>query len=125
MELIRKIPLNGGSRTQLGSHAQLPCHQDYDGFYDIYGRMSWDKPAPTITSGCINPSKGRYLHPRQHRAITLREAALLQGFPRRYRFNISAGRYPIARLIGNAFPPEFAAHHARRIAAALRETTST
>jgi DNA (cytosine-5)-methyltransferase 1 len=113
MAIIRKIPKDGGSRGELGLDAQLPCHRKCDGFSDIYGRMSWGKPSPTITGGCINPSKGRFLHPEQDRAITLREAALLQGFPRKYKFDISKGRYPAAQMIGNAFPPAFAAHQAR------------
>jgi DNA (cytosine-5)-methyltransferase 1 len=74
--------------------------------------MAWSGPSPTITGGCINPSKGRFLHPTQNRAITLREAALLQGFPRRYKFDTSNGRYPAAQMIGNAFPPAFAQRHA-------------
>lgn len=76
--LIRRIPLDGGSRTDLGPEYQLECHRHTDGFKDIYGRMAWDKVAPTITGGCVNPSKGRFLHPAEHRAITLREAAVLQ-----------------------------------------------
>jgi DNA (cytosine-5)-methyltransferase 1 len=114
--LIRKIPANGGSRTSLRASDQLPCHRRTDGFRDIYGRMSWDKPASTITGGCINPSKGRFLHPVAHRAITLREAALLQGFPPRYLFPLSSGTYAVAQMIGNAFPPAFAACHARKLA---------
>lgn len=113
MELIRKIPKDGGSRTDLGSQAQLPCHRKSDGFKDVYGRMSWSSPSPTITGGCINPSKGRFLHPQQDRAITVREAALLQGFPRKYKLDMSRGRYRAAQMIGNAFPPQFAARHAK------------
>ena len=113
--LIRKIPKDGGSRGDLRNDEQLPCHQKFNGFKDVYGRMAWGKPAPTITGGCINPSKGRYIHPERHRAITLREAALLQGFPGSYLFSLSKGRYPAAQLIGNAFPPKFAEHHARSL----------
>lgn len=109
---IRKIPRDGGSRKALGKRNQLACHKRVDGFKDVYGRMMWDHPAPTITGGCINPSKGRFLHPHANRAITLREAALLQTFPRSYRFNLSDGRYPVAALIGNALPPEFIKRHA-------------
>jgi DNA (cytosine-5)-methyltransferase 1 len=116
--LIRKIPRNGGSRMALGPKHQLPCHKRLDGFKDVYGRMAWDKPAPTITGGCINPSKGRFLHPIANRAITLREAALLQTFPGTYRFPLDHGRYAVAMLIGNALPPEFI----RRHATALRKT---
>ena len=115
MSLIRRIPKNGGSRKDLPEDAQLDCHRRMDGFKDVYGRMAWREPAPTITGGCINPSKGRYLHPEDDRAITLREAALLQGFPSWYVFDISRGRYPAAQMIGNAFPPKFAEHHARSI----------
>ena len=80
MSLIRRIPKDGGSRTDLPESAQIQCHRGFDGFKDVYGRMAWSEPAPTITGGCINPSKGRYIHPDQDRAITLREAALLAGF---------------------------------------------
>ena len=126
MSLIRRIPKDGGSRTDLPGTDQLACHQRLDGFKDVYGRMAWNEPAPTITGGCINPSKGRYIHPSQDRAITLREAALLQGFPKWYKFDLSSGRYPAAQMIGNAFPPKFAEHHARAIYAhleALSEAT--
>lgn len=111
-ELIAMIPKNGGSRSDLGQNFQLDCHKRSDGFKDIYGRMSWDDVAPTITSGCHNPSKGRFLHPSQNRAITLREAAVLQGFPRNYRFDVSHGKESIALMIGNALPPPFIAAHA-------------
>ena len=115
LELIKKIPLDGGSRTDLPTTKQLPCHQKCDGFKDVYGRMSWSKPAPTITGGCINPSKGRFLHPSEHRAITLREASLIQGFPPKYKFDMSKGKHPVAQLIGNAFPAKFAECHAKEI----------
>lgn len=110
--LIREIPKDGGSRTARGRTAQLDCHRKHEGFYDVYGRMAWDAPSPTITGGCINPSKGRFLHPSANRAITLREAALLQTFPRTYRFPLEHGRYHVALMIGNALPPEFIRRHA-------------
>ena len=81
--------------------------------------MAWDSPAPTITSGCVNPSKGRFLHPVHDRAITLREAALLQSFPKSYRFPRDAPKFPLADLIGNALPPKFVAAHARQLAKSL------
>jgi DNA (cytosine-5)-methyltransferase 1 len=59
---------------------QLPCHHRCDGFRDIYGRMAWDEVAPTITTGCFNPSKGRFLQPDEDRTITMREAALPHSF---------------------------------------------
>jgi DNA (cytosine-5)-methyltransferase 1 len=113
--LIARVPRDGGSRSDLGPASQLACHRRCDGFSDIYGRMSWDEVAPTITSGCINPSKGRFLHPDENRAITLREAALLQGFPDHYRFSLRQGKYKAAEMIGNALPPEFVKRHALEI----------
>jgi len=115
MKRIRAIPKDGGSRTDLPRRQQLQCHKDCDGFKDIYGRMAWNKPAPTITGGCVNPSKGRFLHPTEDRAITLREAALLQGFDRNYGFLLTRGKFAAAEMIGNALPPAFVAAHARQI----------
>jgi len=115
MELIRAIPHDGGSRIDLGADRQLPCHRRMQGFRDVYGRMTWDDVAPTITSGCINPSKGRFLHPDQDRAITLREAAMLQSFPGSYVVPLVRGLNPAAVLIGNAFPPEFARRQALQL----------
>nr|WP_281722821.1 DNA cytosine methyltransferase [Nitrosomonas nitrosa] len=106
--IIRKIPKDGGSRSVLPSEMTLGCHQRLMGFRDVYGRMSWDAPSPTITGGCVNPSKGRFLHPNQNRAITVFEASLLQSFPKTYKFLTKYGRYPNAEMIGNALPPKFA-----------------
>ena len=103
--LIRHIPRDGGSRADAPRLFRLACHKRLDGFYDVYGRMAWRHTAPTITGGCHNPSKGRFLHPSQHRAITLREAALLQTFPRRYFFSMDRGKEHTALMIGNALPP--------------------
>jgi DNA (cytosine-5)-methyltransferase 1 len=118
-ERIRSIPENGGSRIALGKRHQLLCHKDFDGFKDIYGRMKFTEVSPTITTGCFNPSKGRFLHPRNLRAITLREAALLQSFPRSYFFSLEKGRILAAEMIGNALPPEFIRRHAIKIIEAL------
>jgi len=114
-ELIRQIPPNGGSRLDLGRKWQLVCHRKCNGFKDVYGRMSWDDVSPTITGGCFNPSKGRFLHPTKNRAITLREAALLQTFPATYFFSVKRGKSPAAQMIGNALPPEFIRRHALEI----------
>ena len=114
-ELIRLIPHDGGSREDLGPGRVLACHERCEGFYDVYGRMHWDDVSPTITSGFVNPSKGRFLHPEQDRCVTPREAALLQTFPPDYVFPMKRGKYPVATMIGNAFPPELARHHARAI----------
>ncbi|HEY5281829.1 MAG TPA: DNA cytosine methyltransferase [Polyangia bacterium] len=106
MARIRATPPDGGSRADiLMESLKARCHTRTDGYSDVYGRMSWNDVAPTITSGCHNPSKGRFLHPTFDRAITLREAALLQTFPPKYRFAIERGKEHIAMQIGNAFPP--------------------
>ncbi|HEJ7011168.1 TPA: DNA cytosine methyltransferase [Serratia marcescens] len=114
--IISLIPKDGGSRSDLPLEYWLPCHKKYpDGFKDVYGRMRWNSVSPTITSGCTNPSKGRFIHPEQNRAITLREAALLQTFPENYYFPISYGKDRAALMIGNALPPEFIKRHAEII----------
>jgi DNA (cytosine-5)-methyltransferase 1 len=112
---ICNIPLDGGSRVSLPSRLKLKCHKKSDGFKDVYGRMAWDEPAPTITTGCFNPSKGRFLHPTANRAITMREAALLQSFPVTYKFPATIGKVKAALMIGNALPPQFIRFHAQYI----------
>jgi len=114
-KLIASVPHNGGSRTDLPSSRQLECHKRCDGFKDVYGRMAWDDVAPTITGGCFNPSKGRFLHPEEDRAITMREAAILQSFGRDYVFPNCRNKAAIALLIGNALPPEFVRRHAVQV----------
>jgi DNA (cytosine-5)-methyltransferase 1 len=106
MARIKATPKDGGSRGDLSADMQCECHLRQPGFNDVYGRMSWDDVSPTITSGCNNPSKGRFLHPEHDRAITLREAALLQTFPKNYQFCLERGKGHVASQIGNAFPPE-------------------
>lgn len=117
--MIEAIPKDGGSRHSLPTSMKLGCHAKTSGFNDVYGRMKWDDVSPTITSGCSNPSKGRFIHPHEDRPITLREAALLQGFPADYRFNISHGKEAIALMIGNALPPPFIAAHGKAMAEGL------
>ena len=112
-KLISMIPKDGGSRRDLPPEYILACHKRVSGFSDVYGRMAWDKVSPTITSGCHNPSKGRFLHPEEDRTITLREAALLQGFPKNYKFVVAHGKEAVALMIGNALPPPLIAAHAR------------
>jgi DNA (cytosine-5)-methyltransferase 1 len=114
-KLISLVPKNGGSRTDLPEEYQLECHKRTTGFRDVYGRMAWDQPSPTITGGCNNPSKGRFLHPEENRVITLREAALLQTFPKDYKFSFKSGKGGVAMMIGNALPPTFIEFHARSL----------
>lgn len=97
------------SRSDLPDDMALECHKRYPkGFRDVYGRMSWDDVSPTITRGCGNPSKGRYLHPSENRAINMLEAMILQGFPKTYKFPEELGIGKIASMIGEAFPPPMA-----------------
>jgi len=118
LERVKDITKNGGSRKDLGFDRQLPCHQESDGFKDVYGRLTWDKVSSTITRFAHNPSKGRYLHPEEDRGLTLYEAMLLQGFPPDYKLPIDKGMVKTSSLIGEAFPPPFAraqAEHIKRL----------
>ena len=80
----------------------LPCHAKHDGHKDVYGRINPALPAPTMTTACINPSKGRFVHPTEHHGITLRQAARIQTFPDDYIF--TGGLTAAGRQIGNAVP---------------------
>lgn len=99
----------GGTWRDWDTALQAICHQKTSGstYPSVYGRMEWDKPAPTITTQCFGFGNGRFGHPEQDRAISLREAAMLQTFPESYQF-VPKGE-PIkfnrmGRLIGNAVP---------------------
>lgn len=105
---LQAIPKDGGSRSDLPDDLVLNCHKNHDGHPDVYGRMSWDDVAPTLTTGCTDVTRGRFAHPDDDRAITPREAALIQSFPLNYKFE---GKHKvIAEQIGNAIP--FALLHA-------------
>ncbi len=99
-----QTPLNGGSRFASGR--TLDCHADHDGHYDVYGRINPDAPGPTMTTACINPSKGRFVHPTEPHGITLRQAARFQTFPDWFRF--VGGLMSGGEQIGNAVPVEMA-----------------
>lgn len=109
LERVKKTPIDGGSRKtwEKNKKLQLECYKHHDGHYDVYGRMSWDKPSPTITTRFIYTSTGRYSHPEQNRAISLREGATLQSFPLSYTF-YSTNKNVISTMIGNAVPPKLA-----------------
>ena len=105
---IELTPHDGGSRSDLPNEYILECHKKAGiGFKDVYGRLRWDTVSSTITGGCLNPSKGRFLHPQEDRTITAREAAMLQTFPKDYKFPTDIPRSALALMIGNALPPEF------------------
>ncbi len=115
-DMIELIPKDGGSRKDLPDKYILECHKQKNvGFNDIYGRLRWDDYSTTITGGCLNPSKGRFLHPQENRCITAREAALLQSFPRSYKFPTNITKTSLALLIGNALPPKFSYIQCRNI----------
>lgn len=120
IDRLRHIPIDGGSRDALPEHLQLACHKKLakSSLYpDSYGRLKWDSVAPTLTTGCTDLTKGRYAHPEQHRAITLREAARLQSFPDNYIFFGNAVQ--IATQIGNAVPPQMMTGIARALHSAI------
>ncbi|PAU38389.1 DNA (cytosine-5-)-methyltransferase [Vibrio coralliilyticus] len=96
-------PLNG-SREDAGEQHRLKCHSNgYEGHKDVYGRILIHLPSNTITTGCNNPSKGRFVHPWLNHGMTLRHAARLQSFPDWFDFHGSSTEK--ARQIGNAVPP--------------------
>lgn len=98
------------------------CHRNgYDGFTNVYGRMAWDQASPTITGGCTTPCKGRFGHPDKRRyTISVREAALLQTFPERYRF-VTDQMDAVCDLIGNSVPPLYAKLVAKEVLAAIKK----
>jgi DNA (cytosine-5)-methyltransferase 1 len=115
LQRIHAIPHNGGSWADLLGNPEtekliIPAmwraveRGRVNSFGDVYGRMAWDRPAPTIKRECAHVGNGRYLHPEQDRLCTVREMAILQGFPRNYRFPI-ASRKNAYRNIGDAVPP--------------------
>ncbi|WP_240420485.1 DNA cytosine methyltransferase [Paenibacillus periandrae] len=114
---IRATPRNGGSRSDWKEEQlTLECHKKSNvNFGDVYGRMNFDSYAPTITCGCLAYTKGRFGHPEEDRAISMREAALIQTFPIHYKFTGKDGGNAyegssenIATQIGNAVPVKLA-----------------
>jgi DNA (cytosine-5)-methyltransferase 1 len=99
----------GGTWRDWPTELQASCHRKTSGatYPSVYGRMAWDQPAPTITTQCFGYGNGRFGHPEQDRAISLREAAMLQTFPKGYTFappGASIKFNKMGRLIGNAVP---------------------
>lgn len=102
IQRLLATPLNGGSRTEWPKELWLNCHENFAGHTDVYGRMSWNNVAPTLTVKCYSISNGRFAHPQQNRAISLREAAALQTFPDDYVFY--GNLQEVGKQIGNAVP---------------------
>ena len=99
----------GGTWKDWPESLRLECHKRKSGstYTSVYGRMEWHKPSSTITTQCTHFGTGRYGHPEQHRSITLREAAILQSFPRNYKFIEKEEDFSFKKLglmIGNAVP---------------------
>ena len=119
---MAKTKKYGGSRLDWANDhkLQLPCYEGKDeSFTDNYGRMSWDKPAPTITTKFLSISNGRFGHPDEDRAISVREGAAIQTFPNTYVFKTtSLGN--AAKIIGNAVPCEYA----RRLGETIKDIIS-
>ena len=105
LERIAATPKGGGHRDW-PLHLMLECHKGFSGYSDVYGRMSWDAPASGLTTKCTSYSNGRFGHPEQNRAISIREAACLQTFPMDFVFE--GNMASMARQIGNAVPVRLA-----------------
>ncbi len=110
LKRIKKTKKSGGDRTAWKDdpHLQIPAYRGRDDiFRDVYARMHWDRPAPTITTRFNSFSNGRFGHPEEDRAISIREGATLQTFPKDFQFS-GKNLNTFARQIGNAVPPELA-----------------
>lgn len=110
LDRLAITPKDGGTRLSYVDNEDLApkCHKGKtDGFNDVYGRMWWDRPSPTITTKFFSLSNGRFGHPEEDRAISLREGAVLQSFPKDYIFKTTSIANT-ARMIGNAVPPKYA-----------------
>lgn len=112
---FENTPPNGGSRKSSGR--VLKCHSGHDGHNDVYGRIDPEKPGPTMTTACINPSKGRFVHPTLHHGITVRQAARIQTFPDTFVFE--GGLMAAGQQVGNAVPVALAERLIRHLTGAL------
>ncbi len=103
MRRMIATPHDGGGRINWPPALRLACHTNgHEGHTDVYGRMTWNHVSPTLTSKCYSISNGRFGHPEQNRAISLREAAAIQSFPDDYVF--VGSMQEIGKQIGNAVP---------------------
>lgn len=107
---LKKVEKDGGNRLGFADdpELQLKCFEGKDdSFKDTFGRLWWNRPAPTITTKFFSISNGRFVHPEEDRALSIREGATLQSFPLTYKFK-GTSVANIARMIGNAVPPKYA-----------------
>lgn len=116
LRIVEAVPADGGSRFEVADTSiLLKCHQDNPTAHkDVFGRMSWKLPAPTLTCRCTDVYCGRFIHPDQHRGISLREAAAIQTFNDDYEF-FGKSILEQARQIGNAVPVSLAEQLGRSI----------
>ena len=107
--IVEAVPLDGGSRRDIADTSiLLKCHQEKPNAHkDVFGRMAWDEPSPTLTCRCTDVYCGRFIHPDEHRGISLREAAALQTFADDYEF-FGGSFLEKSRQIGNAVPVRLA-----------------
>lgn len=121
LKRIAATPRDGGNSSAWDDSLVLDCHKKTTGKgykSSVYGRMKWDEPAPTMTTQCVGLGNGRFGHPEQNRAISLREAAIFQTFPTDYQFVPADSPIPvgtISKQIGNAVPVELGRFIARSI----------
>jgi DNA (cytosine-5)-methyltransferase 1 len=118
-KIVQAVPKDGGSRRDIqDTSILLDCHKKNPNVHkDVFGRMAWNKPAPTLTCRCGDVYCGRFIHPEQDRGISLREAATLQTFPRNYVFY---GNFThISKQIGNAVPVKLAEKLGKQVIKAL------
>lgn len=109
-ERLQLVKKDGGNRFGFANdeRLQLKCFVGRENsFKDTFGRLWWNRPAPTITTKFSSISNGRFVHPEEDRALSLREGASLQSFPKSYKF-LGSTIASVARIIGNAVPPEYA-----------------
>jgi len=134
-ERLKRIPRDGGSWIDLLKHDDgfgylIPSMVKnletgrLGSYPDIYGRMWWDRPAPTIKRECSSPGNGRYCHPEQLRMASVRELAYLQGFPEDYEFYADSVSN-MYRHIGDSVPPMISYQYATLIASILKNRPIT
>jgi len=124
--LRMKASRPNGTWEDWNDDLKLPCHKKSSGktYKSVYGRMSWDEPSSTITTQFYNFGTGRFGHPSQNRAITIREAAIIQTFPQDYVFYKNEDEISFTRLgiyIGNAVPVDLGVVIGKSILAHMRE----
>lgn len=111
-------------RYNLPNDQRPDCHRDGDHSYkSVYGRLRWERPAQTITTGFGSMGQGRYVHPQRRRTITPHEAARLQTFPDWFDFGKNTPRGVLAKAIGNAVPPLLMVELGQHLVAALAQST--